>query len=91
MISLLNEKRDRTLTQRWGLWLKEGYRRRERPDEDFALLDAIKEANAEAGVRYLEYLVLQRKSSSRQLHDMFAVSCIEQLSAALAEESVSKL
>ncbi|KAG6861142.1 hypothetical protein C0995_003410 [Termitomyces sp. Mi166 len=105
MIGLLNEKRDRTLTQHWGLWLtkrdperglqllmpKDTGKRRERPDDDVALLDAIKEANAEAGVQYLEYLVLQRKSSSRQLHDMFAVSCIEQLSAALAEESVSKL
>ncbi|KAG5716916.1 Transforming growth factor-beta receptor-associated protein 1 [Termitomyces sp. T112] len=105
MVALLNEKRDRTLTQHWGLWLtkrnserglqllmpKDTGKRRERPDEDLALLEAIKEANAAAGMQYLEYLVLQRKSSSRQLHDMFAASCIKRLSAVLAQESVSKL
>ncbi|KAG6896421.1 hypothetical protein C0992_008386 [Termitomyces sp. T32_za158] len=124
MVALLNEKRDRTLTQHWGLWLtkrdpekglqllmpKDTGKRRERPDEDLALLEAITEANKEAGMQYLEYLVIQRKSSvglshiivnylppdliliqSQQLHDMFAASCVEQLSAALAQESVSKL
>ncbi|KAG6916344.1 hypothetical protein DXG01_007235 [Tephrocybe rancida] len=105
MIALLAEKKDRTLTQHWGLWLtkrnpeqglqllmpKDSGKRRERPEEDFALLEAIREANAAAGMQYLEYLLLQRKSSSRRLHDMFATSCIEQLSTSLAQESVSKL
>ncbi|KAG6815680.1 hypothetical protein H0H93_009226, partial [Arthromyces matolae] len=105
LINLLSEKRDRTLTQHWGLWLikrdperglqllmpNDSGKRRERPDEDLALLQAIMESSPEAGAQYLEYLVLQRKSSSPQLHDMLAASCINQLSAALALESVSKL
>ncbi|KAG6865541.1 hypothetical protein C0991_001734 [Blastosporella zonata] len=105
MISLLTEKRDRALTQQWGLWLtkrnperglqllmpKDSGKRREKPEEDLALLEAIKEANPAAGIQYLEYLVLQRKSSSPHLHDLFAAASIEQLSTALAQESVSKL
>ena len=38
-------------------------KRRERPEEDIALLDQIQDANAAAAIRYLEYLVLQRRSS----------------------------
>ena len=38
-------------------------KRRERPDEDIALLDQIQDANAAAADRYLEYLVLQRRST----------------------------
>ncbi|KAG6827884.1 hypothetical protein H0H92_010093 [Tricholoma furcatifolium] len=105
MMALLTEKRDRALTQQWGLWLikrdlerglqllmpKDSGKRRERPEEDLALLEAIKEADPAAGVQYLEYLILQRKSSSRQLHNMMATSCIAQLSSALTQESVSKL
>ncbi|KAG5644493.1 hypothetical protein DXG03_008320 [Asterophora parasitica] len=117
MMTLLTEKRDRTLTQQWGLWLtqrdperglkaytqllhlsstciadpllqllmpKDSGKRRDRPEEDLALLESIKRANPAAGVQYLEYL-------SRQLHTMLATACIEQLCAALAQESVSKL
>ncbi|KAF5384226.1 hypothetical protein D9615_003441 [Tricholomella constricta] len=105
MIALLTEKRDRALTQHWGLWLtqrdperglkllmpKDSGKRRERPDEDLALFESIKEANPAAGIQFLEYLVLQRRSSSHQLHTLLATSCIQQLSVALAQESVSKL
>ncbi|RDB17168.1 Transforming growth factor-beta receptor-associated protein 1 [Hypsizygus marmoreus] len=105
MMALLNEKRDRSLTQKWGLWLtkrdpenglkllmpKDGGKRRERPEEDLALLEQIKEANPAAGIQYLEYLVIQRRSSSRNLHTQLAVSCIEQLRTALSQDSVSKL
>ena len=38
-------------------------KRRERPDEDIALLEQIQDANAAAANRYLEYLVLQRRST----------------------------
>lgn len=38
-------------------------KRRERPDEDIALLEQIQNANATAAIRYLEYLVLQRRST----------------------------
>jgi hypothetical protein len=38
-------------------------KRRERPEEDIALLEQIQDANAAAALRYLEYLVLQRRST----------------------------
>lgn len=38
-------------------------KRRERPEEDIALLEQIREANSTAGAQFLEYLVLQRRSS----------------------------
>lgn len=40
-------------------------KRRERPEEDIALLNRIHEANSAAADQYLEYLVLQRRSSVR--------------------------
>jgi hypothetical protein len=98
MINLLAEKRDRALTQHWGIWLtkldperglkvsidltkvhvalipcffflfqllmpKDSGKRRERPEEDIALLEQIQDASPAAGAQYLEYLVLQRRSS----------------------------
>jgi hypothetical protein len=42
---------------------KDSGKRRERPEEDLALLEQIKDANEEAGAQYLEYLVLQRRST----------------------------
>lgn len=42
---------------------KDSGKRRERPEEDIALLEQIQEANPAAGAQYLEYLVLQRRSS----------------------------
>ncbi|GLB39648.1 putative vacuolar sorting protein 39 domain 2 [Lyophyllum shimeji] len=89
MITLLTEKRDQR-----GLKLlmpKDSGKRRERPEEDLALLESIRAANPEAGVQFLEYLVLQRRSSSRQLHTQLATACIDQLCNALTQESVSKL
>ncbi|KAF9479756.1 hypothetical protein BDN70DRAFT_906111 [Pholiota conissans] len=105
MIDLLNEKKDRALTQRWGLWLtkldpdkglkllmpKDAGKRRERPEDDVALLDQIYEANPAAGAQYLEYLVLQRRSSSRELHMKLALACVDQVLAYLKDASVSKL
>ena len=38
-------------------------KRRERPEEDIALLEQIQDANAAAAIRYLEYLVLQRRTT----------------------------
>ena len=42
---------------------KDAGKRKERPEEDLALLDQVAEANTAAGQEYLEYLVLHRKSS----------------------------
>ncbi|TFK38259.1 hypothetical protein BDQ12DRAFT_735823 [Crucibulum laeve] len=66
-------------------------RERERPEDDVALLAEIEQANPEAGQRYLEWLVLQRRSSSKDLHTRLALSCIEQLLDSLSDESVLKL
>ena len=38
-------------------------KRRDRPEEDLALLEQVTEASKEAGQMFLEYLVLQRRSS----------------------------
>ena len=37
-------------------------KRRERPEEDLALLEEITKADPAAGMQFLEYLVLQRRS-----------------------------
>ncbi|KDR79882.1 hypothetical protein GALMADRAFT_61975 [Galerina marginata CBS 339.88] len=105
MFNLLTEKRDRMLTQRWGVWLtkrdperglkllmpRDTGKRRERPEEDIALLEQIQEANPAAGSQYLEYLVLQRRSTSRELHIRLAMSCLDQVLSFLKDDAVSKL
>ncbi|KAG5651341.1 hypothetical protein H0H81_009029 [Sphagnurus paluster] len=70
---------------------KDSGKRRERPEEDLALLESIKEANPAAGLKFLEYLVLQRRNSSPHLHTLLAHALIDELSEALSQESVSKL
>ena len=42
---------------------KDNGKRRERPEEDIALLEQIQDANPAAAAQYLEYLVLQRRST----------------------------
>lgn len=105
MIRLLNEKKDTALIRKWGVWLlkrdperglkllilKDSGKRRERPEEDLELLEHIREANSAAGIQFLEYLVLQKRSTSREIHTQLAMSCVEQLFAVLNEDSVSKL
>jgi len=105
MIGLLSEKRDKALTQRWGLWMtkrdpesglkllmsRDTGKRRERPEEDIALLEQIQDANAAAAIRYLEYLVLQRRSTSKDLHMRLAQSCVARVLSYLRDDTVSKL
>ncbi|KAF8878476.1 hypothetical protein CPB84DRAFT_1817502 [Gymnopilus junonius] len=105
LVNLLTEKRDRALIQRWGVWLtkrdpkyglkllmpRDTGKRREKPEEDIALLEQIQEANPVAGTQYLEYLVLQRRTSSRELHMRLALSCVNQVLSFLKDESVAKL
>lgn len=43
-------------------------KRRERPEEDIALLEQIESANPTAGIVYLEYLVLQKRSTVRSIY-----------------------
>lgn len=70
---------------------KDAAKRKEKPEEDIALLDEVNNANAGAGQEYLEYLVLQRKSSSAELHTRLAVLYAERVSSFLEEDSVLKL
>lgn len=46
---------------------KDTGKRRERPEEDLVLLEKIKGANPAAGFQFLEYLVLQRRSTVSHL------------------------
>ncbi|KAF8690330.1 hypothetical protein AX14_003009 [Amanita brunnescens Koide BX004] len=105
MIRVVQDKKDRSLTQQWAVWLvkrdpdrgikllisKDAAKRKEKPEEDIALLDEVNNANAGAGQEYLEYLVLQRKSSSAELHTRLAVLYAERVSSFLEEDSVLKL
>ncbi|KAF8635349.1 hypothetical protein AX17_003940 [Amanita inopinata Kibby_2008] len=105
LVGVLQEKKDRALTQKWAVWLmktdpargvklltmKDTGKRREKPEEDLALLKQVREANSVAGEEFLEYLVLQRKSSSRELHTQLALSCLDKVLWFLENDSVSKL
>ncbi|KAF7363500.1 hypothetical protein MSAN_01006200 [Mycena sanguinolenta] len=105
MLHLLSNSKNRVLTQKWGLWLtrrdperglrllmpRETGKRPHRPEDDIALLEQIRDANPAAGAQFLEYLVLQKRSSSRDLHTQLAMVCIDQLLEALKDDAVSKL
>ncbi|KAJ7685236.1 hypothetical protein DFH06DRAFT_1357108, partial [Mycena polygramma] len=105
MLNLLQNAKNRALIQKWGLWLtrrdpERGIRllmprdmgkRPQRPEDDLLLLEQIREANPAAGAQFLEYLVLQKRSSSRDLHTQLATVCVDQLLAALKDELISKL
>ncbi|KAJ7285781.1 hypothetical protein C8J57DRAFT_1285778 [Mycena rebaudengoi] len=105
MMLLLTNSKNRALVQRWGLWFtrrdpergirlltpRENGKRPHRPDDDLLLLEQIREANPSAGAQFLEYLVLQKRSLSRDLHTQLAMTCIDQLLAVLDDEAVSKL
>ncbi|KAJ7343434.1 hypothetical protein DFH08DRAFT_937969 [Mycena albidolilacea] len=105
MLNLLSGSKNRILTQKWGLWLtrrdpergirllmpRETGKRPHRPEDDLSLLEQIREANPAAGAQFLEYLVLQKRSSSRDLHTQLAKICVDQLLEALKNDDVSKL
>ncbi|KAJ7172426.1 hypothetical protein C8R46DRAFT_1085911 [Mycena filopes] len=105
ILNLLNNSKNRALIQKWGLWLtrrdpdrgikllmpRESGKRPHRPEDDLSLLEQIREANPAAGAQFLEYLVLQKRSSSRDLHTQLAMVCVDQLLAALEDEQVSQL
>lgn len=105
MFVLLNEKKDRSLVQQWGVWLtkqdserglklltsfKSG-RRNSKAEDDQALLQQIAEASPQAGTQYLEHLVLQKRSTNPSMHTQLAQSCVDQVLECLADESISKL
>ncbi|KAK7020572.1 hypothetical protein R3P38DRAFT_2970278 [Favolaschia claudopus] len=105
IFNLLSTSKNRALVQTWALWLtrrdpdrgirllmpRETGKRPHRPDDDLALLEQIREANPAAGAQFLEYLVLQKRSSSKDLHTQLAIACVDQLLEALKDDAVSKL
>lgn len=46
---------------------RETGKRPQRPEDDLSLLEQIREANPAAGAQFLEYLVLQKRSSVRRV------------------------
>ncbi|OBZ67658.1 Transforming growth factor-beta receptor-associated protein 1 [Grifola frondosa] len=103
MFDLLNERRDRALIQRWGIWLtkKDSERAlkllmslgssKRKTEDDRILLQQIKDTNPAASIQFLEYLVLQRRSLDPELHMQLAMTYVDQLLSCLADESTSKL
>ncbi|KIY53310.1 hypothetical protein FISHEDRAFT_63459 [Fistulina hepatica ATCC 64428] len=106
MVSALSTVKDRTVVQTWALWMvkrnrdlgmkllilaRDTGKRRERPEEDIALLERICEADEEAGQQYLEYLVLQRRHSSRELHARLAALLVGAVFKSLEDEAVFRL
>ncbi|KAF7323021.1 hypothetical protein HMN09_00081900 [Mycena chlorophos] len=105
IFNLLSNSKNRGLIQTWALWLtkkdpergikllisRESGKRPQRPEDDLILLGQIREANPAASAQFLEYLVLQKRSNSRDLHTQLAVLCTDQLLAALEDPSVAKL
>ncbi|KDQ52181.1 hypothetical protein JAAARDRAFT_40532 [Jaapia argillacea MUCL 33604] len=105
MFAFLSEKRDRALSYNWGLWFtkrdperglkllmaaREG-KRTGKAEEDLALLQKIRDVNPNAALQFLEYLVLQRRSSDREMHMQLASSCVDQLLACLSDEATERL
>ncbi|KAK2467972.1 hypothetical protein APHAL10511_000267 [Amanita phalloides] len=105
LVRLVQGKKDRSLIQKWALWLlsrhpdrgikllisKEAGKRKDRPEEDIALLDRVKAANVAAAQEYLEHLVLVRKSQSAELHTRLVVEWADRVASFLEDESVLKL
>ncbi|KAJ7063354.1 hypothetical protein C8F01DRAFT_984930 [Mycena amicta] len=105
IFNLLSNSKNRALIQKWALWLtrqdpergikllisRESGKRPQRPEDDLLLLEQIREANPGASTQFLEYLVLQKRSTSRDLHTQLATLCTDQLLAALEDDKVAVL
>ncbi|THH17699.1 hypothetical protein EW146_g3170 [Bondarzewia mesenterica] len=106
MFTFLAERRNRQLTQQWGIWLTKkdseralkvlltsqgSTKRAQKSEDDVAMLRQIREANPEAGIQFLEYLVLQKRNTDRTLHSELALICVDQLLTYISDDAVSKL
>ncbi|KAI0035780.1 hypothetical protein K488DRAFT_76361 [Vararia minispora EC-137] len=104
MVALLVARRNRALTQQWGVWLTakdperalkllttQGGRRKVSADADLATLQQIRATNPEAGAKFLEYLVLQKHSTDPALHTELASSCISTVLTSLEDDATAKL
>ncbi|TDL25106.1 hypothetical protein BD410DRAFT_819897 [Rickenella mellea] len=103
MVELLQKTSNWSLAQQWGIWLvgKDadlGLKlliardsRRSSKADDVSMLERIRAADESAGTRFLEYLVLQKRSNDPDLHEQLATSCINQLTQALSDDTIAKL
>ncbi|KAH9074328.1 hypothetical protein EDB83DRAFT_2312651 [Lactarius deliciosus] len=105
MFALLTARRDRALTQQWGVWLAGkdteralklltahgSARRGQKPEDEAATLHQIRAVNPEAGVRFLEHLLLQKRRTDPALHTELVLTYIDQVLSFLADDATSKL
>ncbi|KZT66233.1 hypothetical protein DAEQUDRAFT_752201 [Daedalea quercina L-15889] len=103
IFALLGERRDRTLIQQWGIWLTKRDSDRalklltslssgkRTAEDDRGLLTQLQEADPSSGRRYLEHLVLKKRSQDPELHMQLAMSCLDELFSCIEDESTSKL
>ncbi|KAI0252527.1 hypothetical protein BJV78DRAFT_1360837 [Lactifluus subvellereus] len=105
MFSLLTARRNRPLIQQWGIWLagKDTERalklltahgsakRGQKSEDEAATLQQIREVNPEAGVRFLEHLVLQKRRTDPALHTELALTYIDEVISFLDDDATSKL
>ncbi|KAN0136305.1 hypothetical protein V8E53_005910 [Lactarius tabidus] len=105
MFALLTARRDRALTQQWGVWLagKDTERalklltthgsakRGQKAEDEAATLRQIRAVNPEAGARFLEHLVLQKRRTDPALHTELALTYIDEVLSFLADDATSKL
>ncbi|OCH89286.1 hypothetical protein OBBRIDRAFT_794404 [Obba rivulosa] len=103
MFALLTEKRDRALVHQWGIWFAKRDPERSlklltsllsgkrRVEDDQILYQHIHETSPEVGVGFLEHIILQKRSTDRELHGQLALSYVEQLLLCLQDDQTSKL
>ncbi|TFK48950.1 hypothetical protein OE88DRAFT_1633535 [Heliocybe sulcata] len=105
MFDYLSEKRDRALIQRWGVWFstkdperglkllisRDAGKRAGKAEDELALLERLRDASPVAAAQYLQHLVLQRRSTNRELHQQLAMACIDQVLACMVDDNVTKL
>ncbi|KAF8878713.1 hypothetical protein BD779DRAFT_1676706 [Infundibulicybe gibba] len=105
MIARLTEKRDRALIYKWGAWItkwdvergmklllsQNSGKRKEKPEDDIALLHQLQGVNPDAGARYLEHLVLVKRCPIPDLHVQLAAVYLDELVDILQDDSTVKL
>ncbi|KAH9962835.1 hypothetical protein BC827DRAFT_1129633 [Russula dissimulans] len=105
MFALLTARRDRSSTQRWGVWLaaKDSERaiklittlsstkRGKKGVDEATMLEQIRAVNPEAGARFLEHLVLQSRRTDPSLHTELALTYIDEVLSFLSDDATSKL
>ncbi|KAI0288353.1 hypothetical protein BC826DRAFT_1038656 [Russula brevipes] len=105
MFALLTARRNRALTQQWGVWLagkdteralklltaQGSTKRGQKAEDEAAMLQQIRAVNPEAGLRFLEHLVLQKRRTDPALHTELALTYIDEVLAFVADDATFTL